>query len=252
MKTGADVIFAIGMDSKTADHIQHSSGIPVLVLNYGKLGVFSEDVYESLRLMGTILRKDARAEEVIAYIQSLKQDLGKRSQGFEKISAYVGGVAFRGVKDINSTETDYPPFRMLNIKNAAGDVKKSGQTEVDREKIIIWNPDFFFVDIQGLGFLEKNFAKNRSLYSVMSSVKNGRVFSVLPYNYYNTNLGNVFVNAYFIGKTIMPENFSDVDTAAKADEIYMNLLGGKAFEKIRDSYPVFRRIDLSGETVKYK
>ncbi len=60
-------------------------------------------------------------------------------------------------------------------------------------------------------------------------MQTGDVYGVLPYNWYTKNYGSILANAYFIGKLIYPERFTDIDPKAKADEIYTFLVGKPVF-----------------------
>ena len=44
------------------------------------------------------------------------------------------------------------------------------------------------------------------------------------------------VDAYFIGKTIYPDRFEDVDVKAKGDEIMTMFLGASPLDKINSQY----------------
>jgi len=62
------------------------------------------------------------------------------------------------------------------------------------------------------------------------------VYGVLPYNYYNTNYETVLADAYFIGKVLYPDQFSDIDPQEKADEIYTQFVGKPVFKAINKNY----------------
>jgi len=70
----------------------------------------------------------------------------------------------------------------------------------------------------------------------LSAVKNGRVYGVLPYNFYNINYETVFADAYFIGKILYPDRFADIDPAEKADEIYTFFVGQPVFDELNSEY----------------
>ena len=71
--------------------------------------------------------------------------------------------------------------------------------------------------------------RNDPAYRTLTAVKQGRVYGVLPYNWYTINYGSILANAYFIGKTLYPERFADVDPVVKANEIYTFLVGKPVF-----------------------
>ena len=120
-----DVIFKtfaqMGYDP---DELQDRTGIPVVVLEYGDLVGYRQDLYESVRLMGGILERNDRAEEVIRFIADTIEDLDSRTSGIPeeaRPSCFIGGIAFKGPHGFQSTEPAYPPFIFTNAKNVARD-----------------------------------------------------------------------------------------------------------------------------------
>ena len=69
-------------------------------------------------------------------------------------------------------------------------------------------------------------------YAILKSVREGRVYGVLPYNWYSQNFEFILANAYFIGKVLYPERFQDIDPAAKADQIYEFVVGKPVFTQM--------------------
>jgi len=78
--------------------------------------------------------------------------------------------------------------------------------------------------------------KNDAALAGLSAAKEGRVYGVLPYNFYSTNYETVLADAYFIGKTLYPDRFADVDPVKKADEIYTFFLGKPVFSDLNSQY----------------
>lgn len=221
--------------------LQQKTGIPVVVLDYANLGARREQLFSTLRLMGKVVDREQRAESVIAFIAAQIDDLTRRTADIPKTdrpSAFVGGVAFRGPHGFQSTEPAYPPFAFVNARNLAHDAGSAGkglsQSDVAKEKIVEWDPDYLFLDLATLqmgdragGLFE---LRNDPAYRTLTAVKEGRVYGVLPYNWYTNNYGSILANAYFIGKTLYPDRFADVDPVAKANEIYSFLVGKPVFE----------------------
>ena len=107
--------------------LQAKTGIPVVVLEYGNLTDRRDDLYASLKLMGKILHKEKRADDVIDFIENAVSDLenrGKNVSESEKLSCYVGGIAHKGPHGIQSTEPAYPPFLFTGADNVAYDPEK--------------------------------------------------------------------------------------------------------------------------------
>lgn len=77
------------------------------------------------------------------------------------------------------------------------------------------------------------------------------MYGLLPFNFYNTNLGTAIADTYYIGKVLYPERFSDVDPVKKADEIYAFLVGKPVYETLKEQFGGFGKIDFENGTVKY-
>ena len=233
--------------------LQEKTGIPVVALNYGNLGKLRPQLAETLRTMGRIVGREQRAEAVIAFIEAQISDLRQRTADVpesERPSVFIGGVAFRGPHGYQSTEPAYPPFAFVGARNLALEESMAGKelqhSDVSKEMIVKWNPDVLFLDLATLqmgdeagGLYE---LRNDPAYRVLTAVRNDRVYGVLPYNWYTQNYGSILANAYFIGKLLYPDRFTDVDPAAKADEIYAFLVGK----------PVFADMDAMFKGLAYK
>ena len=237
--------------------LSQKTGIPVIVLNYGNLGRHRNAMYQSLRIMGEVLEKRKRAEKVIIFFNGLISDLKDRTAHIpdkKQPGCFVGGIAYRGPHGFQSTEPGYPPFAFVNARNLAYDTSMSGQplqhSSIAKEKIVAWDPDYLFLDLSTLqmggkagGLFE---LKTDPAYRHLTAVKNGRVYAVLPYNWYTQNFGSILANAYFIGKLLYPQKFTDIDPVVKADEIYSFLVGKPVFEKLNASFGdlAFKKVPL--------
>ena len=213
------------------------------MIPYGSLRDAKEqaEMFGSLRLMGEVIGKKDRADELVSYIEETIADLESRTKDIpesEQKTAYVGGVSYAGAHGIISTEPAYPPFLWTHVKNAAGKMGTQ-HADVAKEAIVDWDPEFLFMDVGtlqmdsegGIGEL-----KNDPALQGLSALKDGKVYGVLPYNFYNTNYENVLADAYFIGKTVYPDRFADIDPKAKADEIMTKFLGESPLDKINSQY----------------
>lgn len=239
------------------DELQKKTGIPVICLRYANLASQRQVIYDSLRLMGEVLGKQNRAATVQTFFEEVITDLAQRTADIpesERPTCYVGGIAKKGPHGFQSTEPAYPPFQFVNINNVAcppGDRGKPlPHTIVSKEQLVAWDPDIIFIDLSSTQLGEKAGAINElivdSAYKELQAVKNGRLFSMLPYNWYSHNYGSILADAYYAGKVVFPERFSDVDPKAKADEIYTFLVGRPVFDLLDQAFKqaAFERIDL--------
>ncbi|HPM11529.1 MAG TPA: iron ABC transporter substrate-binding protein, partial [Paludibacter sp.] len=234
-----DMIFITYLDRDKADILQKKVGIPVVVLTYGTFGTFDEKVYASIRLCGSILCKQDRAEAVIRFIEDSRKDLLKRVEGIpekKKPLVYIGGIGFRGTHGIESTETKYIPFEWVRAKHVAKQDGSRGHLFVDKEKILSWNPDIIFLDHGGSELIRQDYAKKPYFYQALKAFKTKKVYMLYAFNWYMTNIDTVIVDAYAVGKIIYPENFKDVKMDEKADEIYSFFFGRPIYKKMEKAY----------------
>ncbi len=218
-----------------------------------------DEMYQSLRIMGEVMGKEERAEEVISFFDASIADLNERTREVaeeNKTTCYVGGIARSGPHGFQSTEPSYPPFLFTNANNVAYNSNLS-TVEVSRESILGWDPEIIFVDLSTVQLEDQSSAlyqlRHDESYQQLSAVKSGEVYGVLPYNWYTQNHGSVLADAYFAGKLLYPDKFEDVDLEEKTIEIYTFLVAGGDEQKGREVYenminvfsvPAFTKMDV--------
>ncbi len=239
-----DVIFKmLPGGGVSPDILSSKTGIPVITLTYGNLTYNRHSLYQSLRLMGDVVDKKQRVDDVIAYIDSIIYDLKTRSAIPSPLTCYIGGLGQSGPHGIQSTDPAYAPFAFLSLKNVASQGKDADPVSylnVAKEQIIVWDPDIIFVDISTLRLgadinaLEQ--LRNDPSYKHLRALKNKQVYGLFPNYSYNQNIEVVLANAYFIGKVIYPDAFSDIDPIKKAEEISVFLNGEPSFGKLNEMF----------------
>jgi len=223
--------------------LQKKTGIPVVTLEYGNLGGQRQVLYQSLRTMAEVVGRQDRAEAVIAFMERQIEDIGRRTADIpeaDRPAAYIGGVAMSGPHGFQSTEPGYPPFVFAGVRNLAHRQGLTGKdlthANVAKEMIVQWNPEFLFLDLSTLQMGDKagglHELRTDPAYRTMAAVREGRVYGLLPYNWYTQNFGSILADAFYIGKLVHPDRFEDVDPAARADEIYGFLLGKPLFHEM--------------------
>lgn len=241
------------------EELQQKTGIPVIALNYGDMVNNRDDMYQALRIMGKVMGKETRAEEVISFFGETIADLNERTADVveeDKKTCYVGGIARAGPHGFQSTEPTYPPFLFTNARNVAYSSNLS-TAEVSKESILGWDPEIIFVDLSTTQSEDESSAlyqlQNDGSYQQLTAVKSGEVYGVLPYNWYTQNQGSVLADAYFAGKLLYPDRFEDVDLEEKTIEIYTFLvckgdeeLGRQVYDKMINAFPVpaFTKMDV--------
>ncbi len=240
--------------------LQEKTGIPVVVLNYGDMVNNRENMYQSLRIMGEVMDKQERAEEVISFFEENIADLNERTASVpedEKTTCYIGGIALSGPHGLQSTEPTYPPLLFTNALNVAHDDMDLSTAEVSREKIIDWDPEIIFVDLSTLQTEDENSAlyqlQNDKSYQQLQAVRAGNVYGMLPYNWYTQNFGSVLADSYFAGKLLYPDRFEDIGLEEKTTDIYTFLvcdgdeeLGKQVYAQMINASgtPAFTKMDV--------
>jgi len=250
-----DLILATFMSPREADRLEQLTRRPVVLLEYGDLGARRTKLYGTLTLLGRIFHREERADTLISYIETTIEECSRRAAAAteEPCSAYIGGVAYNGAHGITSTEPDYPPFAMLSVYNVAaglglrvnGDAPGHEVVFIDPEQLIQWNPDILFLDAAGSRIWQEELAAP-SVFSPLKALREGKAYTVLPYNWNTTNYENLLCNAWYIGSLLMPSAFGDVDAGQRGREVMQLLYGADIYDKAVDYYQPFRQyLDFS-------
>ncbi len=255
MSLKPDAVFEAFCDRGAADLFERQSGIKVISLSYGDTNWFNENIFfTSLNTAARIINREKRAEELINYIKNMNEDFKKRNAAARAVykippRCYIGAVSFRGRQGITSTDSAYAPFIKIEVKNVVSELEQNSHVFLDREKLLVYDPEYIFIDAAGLSGVNDDYIKNKEYYKRLSAVKNKKVFLCLPSVFYYLNVETLYINAYFIGKITAPEVFKDIDAAAKADEIYEKFCGQKCYEVINKEYGAFSRLEFGGSKI---
>lgn len=237
------------------NELESKTGIPVVVLDYGDLADGRKRFFHSLTIIGQVLNKKSRARELIEFFTLEIQELEKRTKDISnKKSCFIGGIAFKGPHGFQSTEPSYPPFQFIYANNIADTGKIAGKhihhSNFSKEKILASDPDILFLDLSTLQMGDRHSGlhelKTDPVYQAMTAVKSGQVYGVLPYNWYTQNFGSILADAWYIGKTLYPEKFADIDPAQKADAVYEFLLSKPVFNDMNSLFKkmAFKPVEL--------
>jgi iron complex transport system substrate-binding protein len=245
LKVRPDVIFISYMEPANADALQKKLSVPVVILTHGRFASFDELIYDSLRVAGKILRAERKAEEVIGFVENARKDLATRTLGIpetQKPTVYVGGVGYKGVQGIESTDALFTPLEWVGAKNLAKTISSKGHLFVDREKLLEWNPDIIFIDGGGLNLVKHDYEKKPEYYKALKAFREKKVYVIYPFNYYVTNVSTAIADAYAVGKILYPDRFADIDPKVKADEIYRFLYGKPLYHEMEKDFGSLGRV----------
>ncbi len=237
----SDIVISEYEDVDKENALSEALGVPVITLKTGPNGVFDENFASSLTLLGKIFDKEEKAETLNAFVKKETEDLKKRTADIaddKKPSVYICGLGNWGTTDHLMTAQGYITFDILNIKNAVDGLSKNGIQKIEAEKFVSLgdSTDIMIMDAAAVKNIKPLFAENPQMFDHMKAWKNGEVYLQMAYNAYYTNFETALVNAWFIGKTVYPDKFSDVDIVSKTNEVTKAFLGVELSDKI-DSCP---------------
>lgn len=247
-----DILVCTYLNSGEADDLQRKTGIPVISLSYGDFNDHKEDFYNSLRLLGSLVEKEDRAEFLINYIEVRFDQIIKSCEKTPSTeSVYIGGIAFRGAHGINSTEPSYAPFQFTQsnnlceaiIEESSSAFTKLSSFVIDKEQIIQWNPDKIFIDASGLLLSKPDLDKKSVVGKMLTAVQNDEVYLLFPHIWHTINYEHILINTIYIASVLHPENYPNINMKEKANEVYSTFLGkaiyddmtalyGKGFQKL--------------------
>jgi len=233
LKANPDVIFISYTTIADADALQQKTGIPVVAIECPEFASEKEKLFDSFLLIGKIINKTERVDSLIGFINNSLQELNERTKNISteiKPTVYIGGVPYSGSHGINSTQPFYPPFVFTNSMNVASSIDKSlvshvKGTFIDKEQLLLWNPDFLFVDNSGLSIVKKDLSSGTALFENLKAIQQGNVYTLYPYNNYAVNYEMALVNSWYVATVLYPEQFPDVDFTTKAQQTVEMFLG---------------------------
>lgn len=243
-----DVIIAGDiMDKASLEKLESKTGVPVVIINCGSTAVFDPNTYQAIRIIGKVIGREDRAQEVVNFMENCKQELADLTKDLpeeEKPTVYVGGLSHKGMHGIESTAGQSPLLTAIGAKNVVDELGKKSSIMIDKEQLIEWDPDILIIDENGLSIVMDDYRKNKDFYNSLSAVKNGKVYAQLPYVSYYNNVETAIADIYYVGKILYPDAFKDIDPAAKADEIYNFLLGQPLYSAMSERFGGFKQITL--------
>lgn len=238
-----DVIFSLYDDIASMNNLHNQTKIPVVCLSYGGSDPFSDQVYQSLELIGKIIKNESRSNAIISYIKEIKNDLNNRTKDIEdkqKPTVYLGNNTYnRGNGSFGDTLVNYACFREINAKNVlSGYDYPTNNPKLDYETILTLNPDMVFIDVANINNLKTEYAEHKEVFNQLNAFKTDNIYVQMPFNQYYTNLEIAIADTYYIGKVVFPDAFEDVNPETKFDEICSTMLDKEVnyYEQVTNYY----------------
>jgi iron complex transport system substrate-binding protein len=111
------------------------------------------------------------------------------------------------------------------INVAADSYDGAASAEVDREKILEWNPDVIFCDCSGVKLVMEDEATNPEYYQQLQAYNNGTMYQHPSNTSYYSNVEIPVANLYYMGSILYPEQFADIDVVEKINEVMKFFVG---------------------------
>lgn len=244
IKISPDVILC-GYSPDALDQLAKETGIPVVAVRYESIGFVDDSFYNAMEIIGDVLDRKERCEEVLSYIDSNKEDLHNRTKLISekiKLKVYTGAVTFSGAHGFSGTYSNFGPFMGINALNVADEMGKEGYFDADLEKVTVWDPDIIFLDPGNMNLVNEEYKTNPNFFSSLKAVQNKSVYTMPSFNNYSTNITYALMDSYFAGKVLYPNEFSDIDMKDKGNEILEELLGHGYFDEMESDGLYFGQI----------
>ena len=114
-------------------------------------------------------------DEILKYYHIKTKDIPDENKQVILGSA----TTFRGGHGIQGVYVDHPVFGAVHAKDAAIGLEKQPfdtGVEVDKEKILDWDPEILFLDAGNMGLIEAEYADDPGFFEQLNAVKNGNVY----------------------------------------------------------------------------
>ncbi|MDO5329497.1 MAG: ABC transporter substrate-binding protein [Coriobacteriia bacterium] len=217
-----DVILSTRSEDE-CNKLQEDTNIPVVGI-YFQDEIFSDKVYNSIKIAGQIVGKTTEVDKTINYLKETKNDLDERAKKIKnRTKIYRGAVNYKGSKGITGTISNYCVYQNINVDNVADNPNINGAYDTSMEQIIAWNPGAMFFDCTNA---DKITTEEKDTFP------NIPMFYVAPFNNNGTNIEYGLCEMYFTGKTLYPEAFADVNLNDKFDQIFDKMLGKKIYQEL--------------------
>ena len=137
-----------------------------------------EEVYINIRLLGTIMGKEAEAEAVIADMQATFADVTAKSEQTDKTIYFEVMPLEWGLWSAGTNTFMHELAEICGMKNAFADIE--GWQQVSQEQVIERDPDYIVL-VTGMGETAVDEVMGREGWENITAIKNGAVYNADSY-----------------------------------------------------------------------
>ena len=248
-----DIVISEFEDVEKEDALQEQLGIPVITLSTGSKGVFDDAFAGSMELLGVIFGQEEKAAALNAYVAEQAAEITARTADIaeeDKPSVYVCGLGNWGTTDHLMTAENYVSFQIANVKNVLSGTGMQGVQPIEEEKFVSLGEemDMIIMDAAAVKNIAPMYQEDPTMFDACKAWQDGEVYLEMAYNAYYTNFEIALINAWFIAKTVYPEQFADIDLTQKTNEVTAQFLGEELAEAIfamPTSFGGYQKIDTA-------
>ena len=213
-----DVIFGYSKRLQWCNPIQEKTGIPVV-------GIYidpnhASGCFETFRLVGKVIGKEERAEELISFHEEKFTELTEVTSQIPDSEKPKVHLAFWS--KLTSSPGSYYPVDLAGGINV---INSDSSVTVSKEQIIDWNPDFIL--IHGGSKTHRLSIEDILLDSdlqTVNAVKNKSVYYTKGH-FIGWDSATGLTEAFYMAKLFHPDKFEELDMEEKGNEILKKIYG---------------------------
>jgi iron complex transport system substrate-binding protein len=221
MSLKPDVILAYTTFGDSADSLTEQTGIPVVCI-----GADSCLNFEMYKLVGKIVGKEDRAEELSSYAEGKIEEITKVTSKIseaERVKVFYWSWNWPKSGEANTTDP-YDPIDMAGGINVAKEAttKPYDYFSVTKEQLAVWNPDVIVME-GGESEAKEELLADPALQTI-NAIKNKRIYFAVAMDYgYDQPLGVCEVQ--YLAKLFYPDKFTDLNVEKECNEIMKKFYG---------------------------
>ena len=150
------------------------NGVQVITTNADSIA----EVYENIRLLGTVMGKNAEAEAIIADMQATFDGIAARSEATDKTIYFEVMPLEWGLWSAGTGTFMHELAEICGMQNAFADIE--GWQPISQEQVIERNPDYIVL-VTGMGETAADEVKGRAGWGDIKAVKNDKVYNADSY-----------------------------------------------------------------------
>ena len=226
LEADPDIILCTYEEDIVAD-IEAQLGRKVVAAPQGKL--FQEDFEQAVRIFADACGVPEKAEALLDYLHACLEELAARTRDIpdaERPTVLAAAATSRTAHGISTVYANSAILASIGAKDVTKDLSTGPKgLEVDREQILDWDPEYIILDSGNLYLVRNEYTEDPGYFRHLSAVQEDRVYQWPNSSANYTNVEIPLASAYFVGKLLYPEAFSDIEPNEKAEEIFAFFLG---------------------------